>query len=193
MGRPKDECQWVATTKQKFLQPLGGWSIKTTDGFTIDGASAAGAQTEIGSSDHYGFDMDTDGETATLLWLIPKDLDVSSDIVFNVAWSPIDGITTQTVTWKVLYTVTSFESTVALAAPATALTTAITADAENDTPHVPQKSPDGTLDGGTITQTQQDAPAFMGFYIETDAISAGNGGHILGLFVTYTTRQIAGA
>lgn len=193
MGRPKDTCPWLATTKTIIIQPLGGFSMTATD-MSIDGiGTGIRTQAEINSADIYGYDFDAATETGTLLWAIPQDLDVASDITFKVLWANIDGVTTQTLTWKILYSLNVCDVDTALAVPSNALDTVIVADNELENPHAVQKSSGGILAGGTITAAQRDAITLMGLYVELDAISAGNGGNFLGLAITYTVRNIAGA
>jgi len=127
--------------------------------------SVAGGNPSFGEVSTFGLTglhIDGDGDTVGLLWPVPYDCDVESDIEFRVWWSSASSTTTDTITWKVLYGEYTVDAE-AVAAPATALSTAIAADTLVGANYI-QASPWGVLNGGTLTNGNM-----VGLYVECDA------------------------
>jgi hypothetical protein len=104
---------------------------------------------EVSSFKVTGLHIDAAGDDIGHLWIIPYDCDVQSDIEFRVWWSSGSSTTTDGVVWKVLYTEITPDGE-ALAAGATALSTAIASDTVLGANYL-QASPWGVLNGGTLT------------------------------------------
>ena len=124
---------------------------------------------EINSTDIYGISM-TDGELAVLSYrpFSTFGFDVNRAVNVQVVWCPINGTTSQGVTWTVTYDNDTFESGV-LTAPATALDTTIVEDAEDNTSYTMQKTAKGIIDAGSLTV---DAP--IAFKVVATTIDSGN-------------------
>jgi len=112
-----------------------------------------------------GLHMDAAGDDIGLVWPIPFDCDVKSKIEFRVWWSSASSTTTDTFTWKVLYTEITPDAE-ALAAGATDLNTAIAADTLLGANYL-QKTAWGILNGGTLTNDR-----VLALLVELDATTA---------------------
>ena len=80
-------------------------------------------------------------------------LDVGSYIKLRVLWSSGSSTTTDTATFKILYTPVTIETDALPGLPSTALDTAITADACSATANILKYSPQGIINGGTVTDS----------------------------------------
>ena len=120
---------------------------------------------EITDSGVTGLKIDAAGDLVVLTWPIPYDCDVRSDIEFSVGWASDQATTTDTFTWKVLYKELTVNTT-AIDIPATALDTAIAADANVAGVHALQESPYGIINGGTLTNGR-----VLLLHVELDAVS----------------------
>ena len=98
-----------------------------------------------------GLHVDANGDDLRFLWPIPYDCDVKDAIDFAVMWSSDTSTATETVTWKILYTQLTVDTTTIDGAPATALNTAIAADYQAGTAWALQQTSWGTINGGTLT------------------------------------------
>jgi len=105
---------------------------------------------EVTDSGICGLLIDAAGDMVTLMWPVPYDCDVKSDIDFAVLWSSDQTTTTDTFTWKVLYKELTLDST-GVDVPSTAISTAIAADTNIGTANAIQRTPWGVLNGGTLT------------------------------------------
>lgn len=138
----------------------------------------------INTTGLYGFGC-TDGDLITSNFIrVPNNMDVTAAMNVNVLWVPIDGTVANGVTWLVKYGKYTPETT-ALAAPATALSTVIAEDAENDTPYTVQLSPTGVIAANTFAVGD-----LIAFLIESDVVDSSNnpGCWFLGLLLSYTKR-----
>lgn len=128
-----------------------------------------GTSADINGTGIHGHSM-TDGELSTLSYkdINSLGLDVSRPINVQVVWCPIDGNTSNGVTWVVTYDHDAFESGV-LTAPGTALDTGIAEDLENDTPYVIQKTENGIINAATLTLANA-----IAFKVEADVVDSGN-------------------
>lgn len=120
---------------------------------------------EVTDSGVTGLLIDAAGDLVTLMWPIPYDCDVQSNIDVAVLWSSDQTTTTDTFTWKVLYKELTVDTT-AVDIPATALDTAITADTNIGTANALQQTPWGTINGGTLTNGN-----VLLLHVELDAVS----------------------
>lgn len=109
---------------------------------------------ELNTSEIGGIYCDTSTDSYGTLWVLPAEIDVSKDIKFRVLWSNSEAAATGSCTWAVKYTPLT-AGTTAFAIGATALGTAITAQADLAA-NVQQWSPLGVLAGGTLTNTPGD-------------------------------------
>ena len=131
-------------------------------------ASAGSGNPSFGEISTFGFTglhIDAAGDDISLLWPVPFDCDVKSAIDFRVWWSSGSSTTTDTFTWKILYGEFTADGEV-LAAPATALSTAIAADTLVGANYI-QATAWGTLNGGTLTNGNM-----IGLTVELDAADA---------------------
>ena len=119
---------------------------------------------ELTDSGVVGLKIDTAGDLITLMWPIPYDCDVQSAVNFAVQWCSNQTTTTDTFTWKILYTELTLNET-AIDTPATALSTAIAADANVAGVYAIQQTPWGVLGGGTLTNGN-----VMLLHVELDAV-----------------------
>lgn len=128
-----------------------------------------GTSGDINGTGIHGHSM-TDAELSTLSYkdIDSLGLDVSRPINVQVVWCPIDGNTSNGVTWLVTYDHDAFESGV-LTAPGTALDVVIAEDIENDTPYVIQKTENGVINAATLTLANA-----IAFRVEADVVDSGN-------------------
>jgi hypothetical protein len=120
---------------------------------------------EITDSGVCGLKIDAAGDLVVIMWPIPYDCDVKSDVDFAVQWSSDQATLTDTFTWKVLYKEITVDTT-AIDIPATALDTTITADTNVAGVHALQQTPYGTINGGTLTNGR-----VLLVHVELDAVS----------------------
>ena len=136
-----------------------------------------------------GLRIDQAGDDVRFIWPIPWDCDVKSPINFAVMWSSDQTTTTDTFTWKVLYTDMTVDATTIDGAPATALSTAIAADYNVGTAWALQQTPWGVINGGTLTNGH-----VLKMLVECDATSGGSLGsdEVLAYFlvIRYVRRII---
>lgn len=118
---------------------------------------------EVGSTGINALNYSTDSSDAGILFPIPYDMDVLSPVDFRVHWSSASTTTTDGITWKVLYTLLTNDET-AMAAGATALTTAIAEDTNVAGANAPQKTAWGVLKGDTVAHDN-----FITLLVECDA------------------------
>ena len=180
------------------LQGYGGVSAIAQDSdatvsaedFVISAGSGAPSFGEVTDSAIVGLHVDDTGDDIGILWPIPYDCDVKSDIQFAVAYSSNSATTTDTHTWKVLYTqVTPNSATEGIEAGATALSTAIAADTNVAGVSAVAQTPWGTLNGGTLTNGR-----WLCLLVEYDAESGGDCSsdavHGLYLIIRYIRRAL---
>tara|TARA_Y100000310_G_scaffold344803_1_gene459623 strand:+ start:3840 stop:4484 length:645 start_codon:yes stop_codon:yes gene_type:complete len=126
----------------------------------------------------------TDGELSTGgPWPVPDDMDVTQVTDVKILWAPINGTTTQGVTFIVTYTAVTADTTT-LVAPATALGTIMVEDDEDDTPYVAQL----TAGTGEVAVNTFTAGAWWTWRVEADVVDSASdpGVWFLGLLLTYT-------
>lgn len=143
-----------------------GALIHSAGALGSDGAGATAIISELSSQKVTGYRFREVGDDVGLIWPCPYDLDVKNAIDFAVVWSSDQTTTTDTLTWKVLYTKLTMNTT-AITAGGTALSTAIAADANIGTANAIQQSPWGILNGSTLT----DNDSALSLLVELDATS----------------------
>jgi len=157
------------------------------DSFGNAGTDAA-TMTEAGSSTISGFRFVDAGTDISVLLPIPYDMDIKSEMKVSVLWSSDQTTTTDTVTWKILYTELTMNTT-ALAIGATALSTAITADTNVAAANAIQQTAWGVLNGNTLTHGRSlvltlECDAVSGATLSSDKIIA------YGLVIRYVRRAL---
>ena len=156
--------------------------------FIISAGSGAPSFGEVTDSAIVGLHVDDTGDDVGILWPIPYDCDVESDVEFAVVWDSDQVTTTDTVTWKVLYTELTMNTT-AIEAGATALDTAIAADTNVAGVCAIQQTPWGILNGGTLTNGR-----WLALLVEYDAESgpdcSSDAIHGLYLVIRYVRRAL---
>ena len=139
---------------------------------------------EISTTTICGLHIDAEGDDIGLFIPIPYDMDVKYNCGFRCYW-----VTSTTgsdaCTWTIKYTEITTNAE-AVAAGATALTTAIAADTSNGQYYV-NVTAWGELAGGTLTNDRG-----LALLVEaTDCAAAAGGGlHLLGLEMRYVRRII---
>jgi hypothetical protein len=139
---------------------------------------------EVHTTTICGLHIDAEGDDVGIYIPIPYDMDVKYPLGFRCHWvTTTDG--TDACTWTVKYTEITTNGE-ALAAGATALTTAIAADTSTGQYYV-NVTAWGELTGGTLTNGRG-----LSLLVEaTDcAAAAGTGLYLLGLEMRYTRRII---
>jgi PPE-repeat protein len=110
--------------------------IPVTSWMSNQGVSATPAQTslvsdteilEVGTTGFGVLKCDTNGDGVRTVFPLPRNIDTDQSIAFRVYWLSDSVTTTDSVTWTVKYKPLTVNSS-ALAAPDTALSTAIAAD-----------------------------------------------------------------
>ena len=122
--------------------------VSAEDLLLVNGAGDA-SYGEISTLGVNALHIDAAGDDCRIVWPVPYDCDVKSPIDFRVHWSSASTTTTDTITWKILYKALTVDST-ALAAPTTALSTAIAADTNVAGANAMQKTAWGTLNGNLL-------------------------------------------
>lgn len=185
------------------LQAWGGWvavvnasdqaDIAVEDAITSAGTGAPSFG-EITDSGIVGLHVDDTADSVGILWPIPYDCDVKSKIEFAVTWCSDQTTTTDTVTWKVLYTELTINSE-AIEAGATALNTAIAADTNVAAVTGLQQTAWGVLNGGTLTGDAGDAPRNhlaldISHETESGADATSDAIHAIHLIIRYVRRTL---
>lgn len=121
------------------------------------------------------------------------DLNVDGEVKISVVWSTDTGSTSDTVTFIPTFSAITLESDTLTAAQShTAISAAIGADTASGTANTVQETPQGTINGGTLT----DGDLFL-INLEIDAVVSMTLGtdamHIYGIFVEYVQKSLAGA
>lgn len=116
----------------------------------ISAGTGAPYPTEVTDSGIVGLYVNDTADSVGILYPIPYDMDVKSPMDFAIMWTSNTSTSTETVTWKVLYTELTMNSE-AIEAGASALDTVIAADAQAGTAQAIQQTAWGTLNGGTLT------------------------------------------
>lgn len=126
----------------------------------------------------------TNADIHTLIPL-PDNICVDCPIKFSVLWSTSESTTTRTATWKILYSAKALGE--GLAAAATALDTAITADAEDDTAYGLNETEQGVISSSTLSSND-----ILHILVELDAVSgaAPSAIYFHGLYLEYTRNQL---
>jgi len=127
--------------------------------------TAAATFVEVGTSGIAGCRFTYTDSDIGILWPTPYDLDVKSPVELAVVWSSDQTTATDTITWKVLYTELTMDTT-AVAIGATALNTAIAADTNIATANALQQTAYGQINGGLLTNGR-----VLSLILELDAVS----------------------
>ena len=198
--RPRPHAHNKDVDKYKYdylpLQAYGGWySIAQDSDATVAqedlvitagvGAASFGEVTDAGI---VGLHVDDTGDSVGILYPVPYDMDVQSALDFAVVWTSDTSTSTETVTWKVLYTELTIDSE-AIEVGATALDTAIAADAQAGTAQAIQQTAWGTLNGGTLTAGNWLA-LDVSYSAESGIDASSDAVHGLYLVVRYIRRAI---
>lgn len=138
---------------------------------------------EINSTGIHGHSMDGAGGELSTLSYKPFEFynfNIAKSVYVQVVWCPIDGTTTNGVTWVITYDQDSFESGI-LTAPATALDTVIAEDPEHATSYVIQKTAQGIINAGSLNVTDP-----IAWRVEADVVDSSNdpGCWFMGLLLT---------
>lgn len=153
------------------------------------GTDAGTARTleEISTTGLVGLLMATAGDDVRHSMPMPTDWDRDNDINVRAWWTSAYNttVTDQTATWKFLYGALAANSGV-LAAPATALGTAIAADPPAATAYTIQATAWGTIAGKAIADTAD----WFNFLVELDAIGGTftEAKYLMGVEFQYTPR-----
>lgn len=147
--------------------------------FSIGGS----AQLLVASDTNWlGYDFDGEGEDATLLWRVPHDCDVSSDIwVYGVLKNDAAN---PSITLRCRYAAIAVGE--ATAAATTALDTAWSAISGTSADDVIRRTSQGIINGGTVS-----ADDFMAFGVDCTAVTS-DGVQLLGLEIHYFQKNFMG-
>jgi hypothetical protein len=150
----------------------------------ISAASGEPSPGEIHTLGITGLHMDADGDATGMFMPIPADMDVNYDCGFRCYWvTTTDG--TDTCHWVVNYTEITTDAE-ALAAGATALSTAIADDTSNGQYYV-NRTEWGILNGGTLTDDR--GITLLVYATDADEV-IGTGLYLLGVEMRYVRRAI---
>lgn len=147
---PHDDSTSVKSTVKVFI-PWNQFSM-TADGTSI--LSLGTGTPRVANVNSLGiaavrFDTaGTNGDAIHLTYPIPDNMCVSCPTKISAVWSTSSTTTSQTATWRALYSATALGE--GWTAPATALDTPITADAVDDTAYGLNESPQGTINGSIL-------------------------------------------
>lgn len=133
-----------------------------------------------------GLLMEEAGDDVRHFMRIPSHWDRNHPIYVRAIWSSLAAaVGDRDITWKFLYALLTANTT-ALAAPATALDTALVADPPVGTSKTLQATADGIINAGTIA----DANTHISFLMEMDAFDAAftEDKYLLGVEFDYTPR-----
>lgn len=142
MGIPKTACPLVGSTKTIFI-PAAATTVHDGGAFRPQAVA----------------------ESTSFIWKAPDDLAVTSAINLYVLWSSSSTTITDTVTWRLLYTLLTVETTAGTEG-ATALSTALVADTNSATANCLQKTAAGVINANTITAGQ-----YVAFRLDLNAVS----------------------
>lgn len=147
--------------------------------------------TEIGSTGQFGLRIQAANDTHC--WVVPfgDDVDVEKGIEFSVLWSSDQTTTADEYLWQILYDELTLDET-AVAAGATALSTAIATDANIGTANAIQQTAWGVLNGGTLSGRFSDGylhaitlkAQTMGGTVDADAVL------VYGIVIRYKPRKV---
>lgn len=169
------------TTEAAAAEPAAGTML-------ISAGTGGPYPTEVTDSGIVGLYVNDTADSVGILYPVPYDMDVKSPMDFAVVWCSDQSTTTDTSTWKVLYTELTIDSE-AIEAGASALDTAIAADTNVAAVRGIQQTAWGTLNGGTLTHGN-----FLALDVSYAAESGGDATsdvvHGLYLVVRYIRRAL---
>ena len=132
------------------------WIPATQNNSSTFAAGAGAGDPAIGEvASMTGIDFGATTDDHSWIVALPDDVDVNAPIDFRIVWSSDQTTVADTYTWTLKVGEWTLDSEV-IAAPATALDTAIANDANNVTANVLQTTAWGTLDGGGFAGTLAD-------------------------------------
>lgn len=111
---------WLERVKQELSKPKRPLFIHAKD------FNSGPSFTEINSLGIYGVKFNAVNDSINHMFYVPKDFNVDTNIKFEALWCTDSVDTSETVTWKVLYSATAAGET--LSAATIALDSVITAD-----------------------------------------------------------------
>lgn len=163
---------------------------------SIAGAMAGlggGAATsiEVNSSGLGGVRIEAATDDTAFAWAIPGDCDVEAAIDMRVIWSSDETTVADSYTWAINYKEITLNTT-AVAVPATAIGTQITADLNLVTAHALQATPWGTVTAGTFSGTVADGYYHL-FEIDPSAVGGTPSSDIITLWaveIRYLPRWV---
>jgi hypothetical protein len=142
--------QFFASTVKRPLWTM----MNVLDTGKTDNAESMGAgnpeMAAINSSEIGAIYADTTDDSYGCMWLLPPEIDLTNDIKFRVFWCENGTLGTGSALYVVAYTELITETT-AFQIGGTALDTPIAADAPSTTDYALQATPQGTLNGNTLT------------------------------------------
>ena len=125
-------------------------------GTYVSMGGGAAAMTEVGTSGIGGLRFEATTDDIAFPVLFPDDVDVEREIGLCVLWSSDQTTTADDFVWAINYREVAINSTVALSAPATALSTQVASDANLATASAMQQTAWGTIDASTFNGTFAD-------------------------------------
>ena len=156
------------TVGSRLACNAGADGYENTSALTVDLLAGTPGVAEVGTTGLAGVLMNTDADAVSWMGRVPRDWDLKHKVGFRVLWATASTEAADTVAWKVTYG--AIAAGEALAAPATALSTAIAEDTvDTTTAYVLQRSERGILDGGSIAA----ADLLVALGVEMDAKAVG--------------------
>lgn len=142
---------------------------------------------EVNSLGFAGVQMTAAAQDVHMILPIPSNMCVACQLKVSVAWSTSSTTTSQTATWKVLYS--AIAAGEALAVAGTALDTAIVADSVTSVAYALQETPQGIIVSNTLSRSDM-----LHILVELDAVSGLNPASdtvfLHGVYLEYTREKI---
>lgn len=149
---PHHNSSDVADWNKIFFQPsLTAFTVNSGGTFSWIDAATSLSIVETNSLSFSSLQMSATGSIIHMVVPLPDNTCVDCPIKLSVLWSTSDTTpTTDTATWKILYSAKALGE--AWASASTALNTAITADAIDGDAYALQETPQGQINSGTLSR-----------------------------------------
>lgn len=187
LALPHDNRSDVGDTVKEFI-PWNDFSV-TADGTSILSiGSGTPRVAEVNSLGLGAIKTDAISDRVNLFYQVPSNACVGTcPIKISVLWSTSSSTTSQTATWRVLYSAKAIGE--ALAAGSTTLDTAITADSVLGTAYMLNESPQGVIAANTLSRSD-----ILNIVLDLASVSGLNPGSdtvlIHGIYIEYTRELL---
>lgn len=186
MALPHDNRSDVKDTVKVFI-PWNQFSI-TADGTSIYSLGSGSPRVaNINSLGVAAIDISRPTEAVRAFWAIPDNMCVNCPTKVSVLWSTASNSTSASATWRALYSAKAVGE--ALAAPATALDTTITADSILGTAYMLNETAQGVINADVFSRYDT-VDITVDLQTESGFDASSSATQIHGIYIEYTRELL---